>query len=541
MCKWMFLLLLSLFTMASNGQNPKDEFKTRIDRLTESQPDSAIDLINQLIKIAEKSNNEENLAWAYKRKGTIFMNLSDNYRAIDYYFKALKLYEQNQDSAGIAGINLNFGNVADGNEEKIVYYRKSINGFREIENTIGVIKGLINIGTTYMELNELDSAQSYFDNTYTLSKKVNYQDAISSSLLNLSVIYNKKGDIPLAISTLKQVLTFEHSEQNLMAKTYCHYNLSQFYLNLFQYDSAEYYVNQTLNLTQLNFPNIRQYCFLTLESIAASRKNYSKALEYHLQSDSLIKSMNVVSNERLLKRMEAEYRAKEEEAKIEGIQSKIKRSNYIHALLISLLVLFLFFVLLIIKYQRDKLKKARILMKYEQNIAKNEKDLLESNLKKSELEEKETRVKLKFSKSELVRFALGLVRTQEVASDINDTMDRLFKESEDRSEKKELLKFKETVTKLTKLDLGRKLFYQKALDIHNELLQNIKHRFPDLTDKDVYLLILVMLNLNYKEIASIYNIKASSVVLKRYHLRKKLQLQKGESFEAFIRSNIAYS
>lgn len=70
-------------------------------------------------------------------------------------------------------------------------------------------------------------------------------------------------------------------------------------------------------------------------------------------------------------------------------------------------------------------------------------------------------------------------------------------------------------------------FFEEAFNhADKDFFKNVKERHPDLTTSDLRLCVYLRLNLSSKEIAPLLNISPRSVEIKRYRLRKKIQLDR---------------
>lgn len=69
------------------------------------------------------------------------------------------------------------------------------------------------------------------------------------------------------------------------------------------------------------------------------------------------------------------------------------------------------------------------------------------------------------------------------------------------------------------------LFQNYYQEINHEFLLRLKEKHPDLSSLDLKFCCLLRSNLSTKDIASILNITTKSVDLKRYRLKKKLNLE----------------
>ncbi len=78
-------------------------------------------------------------------------------------------------------------------------------------------------------------------------------------------------------------------------------------------------------------------------------------------------------------------------------------------------------------------------------------------------------------------------------------------------------------------------FFKEAFNnVDRKFLKKLKKTHPDLSPNDLKLCVYLRLNLSSKEIAPLFSISARSVEIKRYRLRKKLNLQHEENLVNYI-------
>jgi DNA-binding CsgD family transcriptional regulator len=80
-------------------------------------------------------------------------------------------------------------------------------------------------------------------------------------------------------------------------------------------------------------------------------------------------------------------------------------------------------------------------------------------------------------------------------------------------------------------------FFEEAFNnADQDFLKKIKEIHPNLTPNDLRLCAYLRLNLSSKEIASLLNISSKSVEIKRYRLRKRMNLEHGANLISYILS-----
>ena len=71
-------------------------------------------------------------------------------------------------------------------------------------------------------------------------------------------------------------------------------------------------------------------------------------------------------------------------------------------------------------------------------------------------------------------------------------------------------------------------------EAHRDFIQRLKSEYQDITTGDIRICCLLRMNLSTKEIASLMNISVRAVELRRYRLRKRLQLESDTNLVEFL-------
>ncbi|WP_421752695.1 hypothetical protein [Croceimicrobium sp.] len=82
--------------------------------------------------------------------------------------------------------------------------------------------------------------------------------------------------------------------------------------------------------------------------------------------------------------------------------------------------------------------------------------------------------------------------------------------------------------------------YQEELSkLSPEVAHRLQQRFIDLKQEEMELLVFILNDLSLSEIGEIYHLESASINKRRYRLRKKLELEKGEDFKSFIENSLS--
>ncbi len=78
------------------------------------------------------------------------------------------------------------------------------------------------------------------------------------------------------------------------------------------------------------------------------------------------------------------------------------------------------------------------------------------------------------------------------------------------------------------------LFENSFDEAHENYFRKLKEEYPDLTPNDLKLSAYLRMNMSSKEISSLLNITVRSVELRRYRLRKKLNMEHDKNLVEFF-------
>jgi len=201
-------------------------------------------------------------------------------------------------------------------------------------------------------------------------------------------------------------------------------------------------------------------------------------------------------------------------------------SSIMVALYILIVVLFLFFMHIVYNryYNRQKQKLLRE-NKRELKLAQtqNEKEIIKI---KNEQLEKDFKSKSK----ELAVSTMRIVKKNELLAEVKNQI------LETVESKEAIQPIVNIIDKNLSKNDDWKLFKEAFNNADRNFLKKLNKLHPDLSPNDIKLCAYLRLNLSSKEIAPMFNISAKSVEIKRYRLRKKMNLLNDENLTNYILS-----
>ena len=181
---------------------------------------------------------------------------------------------------------------------------------------------------------------------------------------------------------------------------------------------------------------------------------------------------------------------------------------------------------------------------YKEYYRKKEQKLIEENnllLEIKELENEHQLMKLKNEQlssdvdsknRELAASTMSLMKKNELLALIKDDLKRTSGNNDDKNIKSVINTIDENISE----DNSWAIFKEAFNNADNDFLKIVKQAHPSLTPNDLRLCAYLRLNLSSKEIAPLLNISVRSVEVKRYRLRKKMDLPHETSVVEYILS-----
>ncbi|RYE20847.1 MAG: tetratricopeptide repeat protein [Sphingobacteriales bacterium] len=221
-----------------------------------SKPDLSFKLYEQALALLQGSGADSIIARAYNGMGVWYLKKSDYSMALDHYFKALRLFEQADDAAGLGGV-------------------------------------LANIGEVYQVKNDIPSAKKYILRSMDISKKSNHMSSYLDAAQTLANIYGMNNQFDSAMAIDRMGIAASDSMGSTKLKSTFYNNLGNCYMYSNRPDSARYYFTQCVALDSAN--GILHYMvdnYLTLGQLSLQQKQLGEAEQYFQRAIKLSDSVS---------------------------------------------------------------------------------------------------------------------------------------------------------------------------------------------------------------------------------------------------------
>lgn len=462
-------------------------------------------------------------ARTYVGLGVVNRRKGDYTEAVDYYFKAKKIYEDLNDISNIADVTHNIAMVHRYKKD----YPKAIKGFKQsirlkesVKDTFGIAAGYNMLGVAYRRNKQLDSAFICYHKAKHLFTLLKSESDVIGVDSNLAVLYSMQKEYDKSLSIKENALRYHKRKGNKLSIAIAYYNISSSYKSLKDYKTSLKYADSSLIVAKEgNFKEDIMRAYLRKSFVNSKLKNFKDAYyDYRIfnrYSDTIFN----IENAKKIQALELNYEFEKEKEVLEALkeQEQQKKNLYFALFFIALLSG------IIVSYLVWKNYKNRVkITAKELENEKLQKELLNQKVKVSEAE----------IKSLVADNTMRTVFKKEFLGQLSDEMKASSSKEVKVFIKMLKIKFQEQIRTEDKLSK----IHKKVEAVNKGFEDKLVRMYPELSKNQRDFCMFLRLNLSMKEIASIKNTTISSVKSMRHRIRAKLDLKPGEELEQFIQS-----
>ncbi len=224
-----------------------------------------------------------------------------------------------------------------------------------------------------------------------------------------------------------------------------------------------------------------------------------------------------------------------EEVITPAITEGLRQVNMIlPGLLITTMVIIAVLIYLFFRQQKLRLKAENELLIQQNRVFGSQKALNDLEINAIQMENTMLSNKLEIKRQEYNNILMNISEQRTFLENITKELDDLIGlkdiERRDRKLRELLVVLKQRMSFAKEIDD----FYGKIDKLHQDFMDKITEKYPELTDKERRLATLLRMNLSSKEIATLMNITPKSAEIARYRLRKKLDVPERENINQFL-------
>ncbi|UOE40168.1 tetratricopeptide repeat protein [Chryseobacterium suipulveris] len=484
-----------------------EEISNCVDKINSQSTHLFENAIKQSEKISPELETVANISYAkylYKYRSME--------RALPYFMKGSHLLETNpvekqirpQDSYKWLGYYL--GTIGDSDASKDALEKaKSLTRNKHAEYAT-ILDAL---GRIYLEREQFDNAEKYFEEASRVAKKVNDEMRYAKAIGNLSVIYAKRGETSRAKKLILEDIMISERLSELQNTMFAQTLLGEVLIQENNYTEAETVLKKALKTAQSkSYFQINEIKIQQLLTEVYRNQNNREAelhgfkriseLEHNLKKTDGDQALN---NAHLLMQ-KSKLEQANKEAHYQQEKSAMLRNIYLGLIFFSLVLAGFIFA-----NSRKKLLNRELM--YKQKVLGLEMDKLKFEKKLSETQE-------------------NLDNQVEFLKNKNVQINRLKSEIEKIRNSKSFY-LEEEQGHLSKLleshlmtDENWENFKREFRKVHPEFYNQLQSEFPDLTDSNYRIILLKKLDFNNTEISQLLGITTDAVKKSNQRMKKKL-------------------
>ena len=144
-------------------------------------------------------------------------------------------------------------------------------------NPFLLARSLNRIGMSYCSKGDLTIALQYLDSSLTAAEKIDSKELIARNKGNLGSIYSTADESLIAVKYFKEALDYFLTTENRERIMAMYNNIGKAYLNLQNYDSADFYLNRSLVIADKEFPHITPIILFNIGDMEYRKGNQKNA------------------------------------------------------------------------------------------------------------------------------------------------------------------------------------------------------------------------------------------------------------------------
>ncbi|NDV80547.1 tetratricopeptide repeat protein [Bacteroides sp. 51] len=534
----LLILLVALCGLAScTSRSSSASLFTGMDSLLENYPDSALILLqdidatnlsnsqqaeyallmvqamdknyipytnDSLIMVAVdyyegRPHKKDQQSWSYYYLGRVYEGLGDDIAATEAYLRALNIIGEKGVSKLHLYANINLGSCyyyQDLYERSMERYRKAYDIGIEIGNTSDLFYPLRAMGNVYTSLNLPDSALFYYHESLDLAEQVGDSLFAATVLSDIAQFYNMREMYNEANEYISRAIdrspNFDHVYYYLKGDILSKLN---------RFDSAQYYLDKSLDMNNLYTYVASNYALYNLEKNIGNYKNavqyadnyivYYDSIQHQNQREEITKLMN-------------DHALESHKKEVDARQQRFMLYYIIGFLVILSICVYAFFHI-----DRNKKKK---LIGLQQDLMQNRSKLAQLQNK---LASSTTEIEMERQENEAAQQQLQL-RQKELCM-------RLFETSSSYKIVQEFVSAKRQKKYPKDLSEKDRLKVQQLIsEIYIDFIQSQQQSFPQLSQGDVYCCVLAYMGFSNSLIGYLMGVDPNVVTQRRYRIKGKM-------------------
>ena len=482
-------------------------------------PQSSLEKCLEAKALAENIGYEMGIVKSLHRIATNYGQLGDYENALAFAFNARERLKHHPDksleAATAQTIGTAYYNLGDF-ETALRFGYESLEVAQTINAPILTAKAYTTLGNTYFQIHDFEQARFAFEKCLAIAVEMKHRYGQSVALNNLANVYEQMNDYATAIEIHQKSLAIKEELGDESGQAHLLISIGNCHLQLGKLSKVQSCYKKSLSLAEKLQDTSQRitalYSLGKLYNIEGKGTQAVAILQEALESLNRVKKL-----ERLADVHRELSRALEQTGNLTEALCHARLHQKVREEMLNEDVI-------------AKTKKLQIVHQVAEMAREREIFRL-----KAEQSEKE----LAHKKQEIVSMAMTLVQKNELVEKLKTELMTLSKSVSGNTSEKVYQEISNLIEHLEKSKADEKswrLFEQQFESVHQNFIQVLTNRFPELTKTELRLCVLLKIQLSTKEIAQLLFLSPRSIETYRLHLRRKLGLPQKTNLTEFLLS-----
>jgi tetratricopeptide (TPR) repeat protein len=495
------------------------------------QLDSSLFYLNKALLLAQETGSTYLDYNIFDQYSKVFMKSGNFSLALEYYFKMLKLLDDEasgkHDTVFLlrryASLYTQIGTCYFNmdNFKSLDYYRRSLDAVmklaeidpdypaREREMMI-----YVNIGSAYLNNYDFTEAERNFNLALELNQSLKNPLNEGTLYNNLGIVFKEKKDFEAAFNYYQKAIDIRSELKDSVGLAQTYNNLGDAFCLTGNYNTAIEVLNSALLLSRKTGNLRSEMKAANFLSVAFEKTGeYSRAFEMYKVYTALHDS--IISNERVQNaiRLEMQYlhekQVKENELQQQIIIAKKERKALIYMVISGVLLFSVTILILLNRNQRMRMRQAELI--------------------KEKLE-----MELDFRNKELSTHVIYLLKKNEFISSIFNKLLNFKKSSLNERGNESWI---QDLMRDIQSNLDNTVWNEFEIrfqQVHKDFYRKLAEKYPDLTPNEIKICAFLKLNMTTKDISAITFQSVKSIQVARNRLRRKMGIEREENLVSLL-------
>ncbi len=532
-------IFFSWFTLSAQAQIPL-AINSQLDsakKLAKSKPDKAFLLATEVLEASKLALLDSLVGKAQLVRGQILLQFGLFQPASESFYEAEHIFQNNEMPSLSAQVNNALGEVyykIKTPEDALLRHETALNIYQKLKDAEGEAETKSFIGGMYEKMGYYPKGLAYQQEALKIFESLNHKGQLAVVRENIGSIYEDLEQYDSAYVNFQKAYILNLFLGDSLRIIGNLNNLGDVLRKTREPEQGLLYSVQAAEMSgRLGFLYQQRSAIVDISKSYAEMRDYSNAYKFLEKSRQLSDLVYSEESARQLAIQETQNKLYAKNQQISQLEQMHDFDAVVKWLLVFLVGLMCVLGWVIFNRQKLKIRSNKELLGRQQEIILVKEQLIATEQQNMQLLELKMETEEKAHSKALTAQTLHVIDKNQMLEDIQARL-KIIMEVEPKEQKKRIRNLIKQIDFNFSHDTDWEDFKYSFEKVHQDFFKNMQQRTGGLTPAEMKLASLMRLNLNSKEIASSLGISMDSLRISRYRLRKKLNLEKGDSLQQFL-------